>query len=285
MHAPLRAGRVTVFGRILREPLFHFLVIGLLLFALYGLVGGRADDRRIRVDDKVVERLVAQFQMSRQRPPTSVEKQMLVDSYVRDEIFYREGLAIGLDIDDPMIKRRVSQKFATIAEESEAAAMPADDDLQRWLDKHAARYAEPALITFDQVAFDSASADIESARRALASGANPQALGTSRMLLPHFDLYPMDAIDRDFGAGFANALLSVRPGRWEGPIRSGYGVHLVRVEKVVPGRTAKLSEVRAAVARDYEQDRRQQAADTAYRKLMREYRIDYPRGWRQPSAQ
>jgi hypothetical protein len=279
MHAPVRVERVSWFGRIVREPLVHFLLIGLFLFALYGLVGGRTGDRMIRVDDNVAAALHAQFSKTWQRPPTAEEMNGLVNSYVRDEIFYREGVTLGMDKDDPTIKRRVSQKFATIAEEWESSKPPTDAELEQWLKQHPARYAEPSLITFDQVMFASPAA-FQAGRKALAAGADPQQLGEGRMLLPHFELYPVDIIQRDFGPEFARSLLSVRPGDWQGPVRSGYGVHLVRVEKIVPGRTPKLADVRPAVVRDFEQARRNRSLDGAFRKLRQSYRVEYSGEWK-----
>ena len=279
MHAPVRVEQVSWFGRILREPLVHFLLIGLFLFVLYGLVGGTAGDRTIRVDDNVAAALHAQFSKTWQRPPTAEEMDGLVESYVRDEIFYREGVTLGMDKDDPTIKRRVSQKFATIAEEWETSKPPTDAELEQWLKQHPARYAEPSLITFDQVMFATPDA-FQAGRKALAAGADPLELGEGRMLLPHFELYPVDIIQRDFGPEFARSLLSVRPGDWQGPVRSGYGVHLVRVEKIVPGRAPRLADVRAAVARDFEQVRRNRSLDGAYRKLRQNYRVDYSGEWK-----
>ena len=104
-------------------------------------------------------------------------------------------------------------------------------------------------------------------------------LGNSRMLLPHFELYPFDLVQRDFGSEFARSLITVQRGRWEGPIPSGFGLHLVRVEKIVPARRPNLSEVRAAVARDYEEDRRMKSLNTAYRKLRQDYRVEYTAAW------
>lgn len=284
MHAPVRVERFGLLGRLLREPLLHFLVIGLLLFALYDFVGGgESGDRDIEVDDNVAATLYTQFNKTWHRPPTANEMAGLVESYVRDEIFYREGVVLGLDRDDPTIKRRVSQKFITIAEESEAATPPTDAELDRWLAEHSERYAEPSLVTFDQVAFrtdvDWRSA-IGEARKALAAGADPGTLGDGRLLLPHYDLYPIDLVQRDFGLEFARSILTVRPGRWEGPVKSGYGMHLVKLGKLVRGRVPPLAEVRSAVARDYEQDRRTRSLDAAYAKLRKSYSVEYLGTWR-----
>ena len=286
MHAPVRPGRSLV-GRLVREPLVHFLLIGLLLFALYGLAGGGKSDRDIRVDDDVAASLFGQFNKTWQRAPTAEEMDALVDSYVRDEIFYREGVALGLDRDDPTIKRRISQKFATIAEEDEPAQVPTDEELEAWMKRNPDRYARPALFTFDQIAFEGSAdgmAALQAARKALAAGADPRTMGQGRMLLPHFELYPVDLVQRDFGPEFARAITTVRPGRWEGPVKSGYGVHLVRVDRVVAGSAPKLAEVRWAVARDYEHDRRMRSVDAAYRTLRQSYRVEYSGKWKPAQA-
>lgn len=290
MHAPVRVERVTLLQRLIREPLVHFLLIGLLLFALYDAAGDSGGSNRdIRIDDHVAASLYAQFRNTWQRPPTPAEVNALVDSYIRDQIFYREGVALGLDRDDPTITRRISQKFTTIAEESDAAGPASETELQRWLKRHADRYADPPLVTFDQIAFEQTTKENEEralngAREALAEGADPRTLGSDRMLLPHYELYPVDLVQRDFGSDFAKALMSVRRGAWEGPLASGYGQHLVRVEKVIPGRLPKLDEVRTAVARDYEEQRRRKSVDETYRKLLQHYRIEYSGTWKPPAS-
>ena len=255
----------------------------LISVVLYGAVRGGGGDRDIRIDDNVAASLYAQFNKTWQRPPTGQEMDALVDSYVRDEIFYREGVSLGLDKDDPTIKRRVAQKYSTIAEETDPGGAPGDAELQRWMLQHQARYAQPALVTFDQIAFAGTSdglAKLGRARQALASGADPATLGDDRMLLPHFDVYPLDLVERDFGPDFARALPGLRRGKWEGPVKSGFGVHLVRLTDLVPGRAPRLADVRGAVARDYEQDRWTRSLDAAYRRLRGSYRVEYSGKWK-----
>jgi len=117
--------------RILREPLLHFLLLGLALFTYYGRVAPDDDGkRRIVVTQAEVDLLATQFQGTWNRPPTPAELNGLVDSYVRDEILYREGVALGLDRDDAVIKRRVRQKLDVLFEESIAQNPATDADLQ-----------------------------------------------------------------------------------------------------------------------------------------------------------
>ena len=268
--------------RLAREPLVHFLLIGLGLFALFQLLGGNAGDRSIRVDDRQVAALAARFEATWRRPPTAEELRGMVDSHVRDEIFYREGVALGLDRDDPLVKRQVRRKFEVYAEEIEVSGPPTEQQLEVWLQANRERYSEPAVVTFQQVTIDPLRHDraTESAvaeiRSKLLAGADPAMLGDGRMLSPRIDGMPLDLVARDFGDDFAKALADARVGGWEGPVRSGFGFHLIRLERRVPGRTPALAEVRAAVARDWEADRRTKSLDAYYQRLREEYDVELP---------
>jgi len=270
--------------RLAREPLVHFLLIGLLFFVLFSWFGGSPGDRTIRVDDRQVAALAGRFEATWQRPPSAAELRAMVDAHVRDEIFYREGLALGLDRDDPLIRRQVRQKFEVYAEESETSGPPTNDQLQAWLEANASRYAEPGVVTFEQVLVDplrhgpATEAMVKAVRAQLASGADPASLGDGRMLPPRIDLMPLDLVARDFGEGFAAAVGAAKAGAWEGPIKSGYGLHVVRVERHVPGRNPALSQVRTAVARDWEADRRAKSLDAYYRRLREDYDVEVPDG-------
>ena len=107
---------------LLREPLLHFFALGLTLFLLFNFVSGAKGgaDRRIVVNDATVANIVQLYQGTWKRPLTPPELQGLIDSHVREEILFREGVAMGLDRDDLMIRRRVQQKLVVITEESAA---------------------------------------------------------------------------------------------------------------------------------------------------------------------
>ena len=270
--------------RLASEPLVHFLLIGLLLFVAFFQVGGSPGDRSIRVDDTTVAGVAERFAATWQRPPTPGELRTLVDSHVRDEIFYREGVALGLDRDDPLVKRQVRRKFEVYAEETEASGPPTDQQLQSWLEANAERYAEPGIITFEQVMVDptrhgrQTDAAVAVIRAKLTAGADPIKLGDGRMLPPRIDGMPLDLVARDFGDEFARSMGGIKVGSWQGPVRSGYGLHLVRVEERVPGRMPALGEVRTAVARDWEADRRARSIESQYRRLRANYNVELPAG-------
>ena len=261
---------------LLREPLLHFLVIGLALFLLYGQVSpGDSDSRRITVSQSQVDDMVRQYQSTWNRQPSSAELNGLIETYVRDEITYREGLSMGLDKDDAVIKRRVRQKYDLIAEEEERSA-PSDADLLAYLKAHPADFVRPALVSFDQVFFDPANSSPEAvavAKAALTTGTDPAALGQPTMLPRQVANSSLDLVARDFGDGFAKQVGVAPVGNWVGPLASGYGVHLVRVSARAAPSLPPLDRVRAAVAREWENDRRTRSRDADYRKLRAEYDV------------
>lgn len=141
--------------RILREPLLHFLALGALLFAMYGWMngGGAGADREIVVTRGQLTSLKAQFERLWQRQPNAQELQGLVDGWVREEVLYREGLAMGLDRDDAVVRRRIAQKLEFLAD-SEAAGVASDGQLQAWLTQHAADYTVEPIYSLQQLYFD-----------------------------------------------------------------------------------------------------------------------------------
>ena len=267
--------------RLLREPLLHFLVLGALLFGLYNWLNSGA----LMAPDEIVltrgqlRSLQAQFQRTWQRAPTPEELKGLVEGWVREEIFYREGLAMGLDRDDPVVRRRVAQKLEFIANDTPRAA-PTATELQAWLDANADKYQIEPRYTLSQVYFDAArhgdklDADMARVRRSLDEGKSAD--GDPTLLPPALDRTPASQVQRIFGQEFADALASLPVDTWQGPLRSTFGVHLVRVSANEPARAATLAEARAQVERDFEQDRAARINATRYQALRARYvvRID-----------
>jgi len=265
---------------LLKEPLLHFLLIGLLLFLLYGKVAPPSSDgNRITVDQAAIASLASQFQATWSRPPAPEELRGLADSYVRDEILYREGLALGLDKDDPVIKRRIRQKLEVLVEEEGKTGAPTDAELGAYLGKNADAFRMPPVLTFDQVLFDPADygnqldSALSAAMVALKGGALPESQGRGSLLPVHLEKQPLDMVARDFGEEFAKAMESVPVGEWSGPVRSGFGAHLVRVSEREPGYLPSLDQARQAVTREWENDRRKAALETNYARLRKDYDV------------
>src|SRR3954468_5549873 len=216
--------------------MLHFLLIGVALFGGYRWVSpGDSAGRRIVITQGVVDDLVAQHVAARGREPSTTELNHLIESYVRDEILYREGLKLGLERDDIVVKRRVRQKIEMIAEEDVSTRAPTDADLFTYLTAHQARFVQPAILSFDQVFIGESRSGpgvvqvVAVTREALRKGADPEEVGTPTLLPHRMTRTPADLVARDFGASFAAALERVPVGEWVGPIDSSFGAHYVRV--------------------------------------------------------
>ena len=260
----------------LKEPVLHFLLIGLAIFAVYGLLApSNTDGNRIVVSQGVVDALAGEYQARWQRPPSGQELSRLVEAHIRDEIMYREGTALLLDRDDPVIKRRVRQKLEVIAEEQLARDAPTEAELAAYLAQHAERFMRPGAVSFEQVYFPATTtaAEMEAARASAVRGADPMRLGQASMLPPRADNMPLDLTARDFGAEFASGIAKLPLNEWTGPVRSGFGQHLVRVTARTPPLVPPLADVRPAVAREWENERRAASLAENYRTLRSQYDI------------
>ena len=260
--------------RLLREPLLHFLLLGALLFLAYGWLNraGLAAPDEIVVSRSQVEGLVMQFERVWQRAPTAEERQALIDSWVRDEVFYREALAMGLEQDDPVVRRRLSQKVQFILDTGSSSGPPTDAELQAWLDTHADRYRVEATYAMRQRYFDPARHGdaAAAAQRALASGKTTA--GDPTMLPAKLEGRAAD-VERQFGAEFEQALRTLPIGGWQGPVPSAFGVHLVELTARTDSRAATLAEVRPEVARDLMEARAESAQEALYQDLRAKYAV------------
>jgi PPIC-type PPIASE domain len=266
----------TLFG----EPMLHFLVIGIALFAAYRWIApSDSGGRRIVITQGVVADLVTQYVAARGREPSTTELNHLIESYVRDEILYREGLRLGLERDDIVVKRRVRQKIEMIAEEDASTRAPSDADLSAYLRANPARFVQPALLTFEQVFLGQPASGhgvvhaMAATREALRKGADSEELGQPTLLPHRMTRTPADLVARDFGASFAATLENMPVGEWVGPIDSSFGAHYVRVSDRTPAVAPQLAAVRDHVVREWENERRQRARNDAYARMRREYQV------------
>jgi len=265
---------------LLREPLLHFVLIGIALFGAYRwLAPADSGGRRIVITQGVVGDLVTQHVAARGREPSATELNHLIESYVREEILYREGVSLGLERDDLVVKRRVRQKIEMIAEEDASTRAPTDADLAAYLTANLARFIQPAILTFDQVFIGESSSGpgvvdvVAVTRDALRKGGDPEELGKPTLLPHRMTRMPADLVARDFGVSFAAALEKVPVGEWVGPIDSSFGAHYVRVSDRTPAVAPQLAAVRDHVVREWENDRRRRARNDAYTRMRGEYQV------------
>jgi hypothetical protein len=262
----------------------HFLALGALVFFLFHLTTDRGEtqDGKIVVTRGKVEQLVTGFSRTWQRLPTQEELDGLVEDSIREEVLYREALAMRLDKDDTIVRRRMRQKLEFLTEDTAAAAPSTDADLQGWLDKHPDKFRVEPTLAFSQVylnathAGDNASAAASKVLAQLDSAGESVAaaeLGDTTMLPHQFPLSRVDEIASVFGDEFARRVAQLEGGRWIGPIQSGYGWHIVYVNERTEGRPKPLSEVRDAVQRDWLAARRKEIIDATYSKMREKYAV------------
>jgi parvulin-like peptidyl-prolyl cis-trans isomerase-like protein len=273
-----------ILRKLIREPLFHFLLLGAVIFLLAGRVRGG----RVRSGDKIVvtqsgiESMVVGFSRTWMRPPTQEELQGLVDDYVREEVLYREAKAMGLDQDDVIVRRRMRQKFEFLAEDLAArTGPPTDQELEAYLRQHADKYSEEASFSFEHIFLSrekrGASANAEAmamlARLSGKGAIDIEKLGDPFLLPSRFEKISAGETARLFGEKFAKELNKTQLGTWAGPIESSYGFHLVRVNARIPEVALPLANVRESVLRDLLSDRRKQELDTQYERLRARYTV------------
>lgn len=269
--------------RLLKEPLLHFLLLGAALFLVYNLMprNSSGDTAKIVVTQGQVENIMAGFARTWQRPPTPDELSGLLRDRVREEVYYREALALGLDKDDTVIRRRLRQKMEFVSEDIAAQAQPGDDELNAYMQAHAEAFRTQQLFTFTQVYLNPEKHGGHLARDAaqllaqLNAGGKADAsmLGDSLMLEHAYADISGSDIASQFGDKFAAKLGELTPGRWQGPVESGYGVHLVLVSGRSEGRLPALAEVRDAVLREWTDARRLEANEKFFQELLKHYTV------------
>ncbi len=270
--------------RWIREPLVHFLVLGAGLFLLSSLVGDRAGERsdRIVVTAGHTEHLVQGWTRTWQRPPTSQEMEGLIEDYIKEEILYREALAMGLDKNDTIIRRRLRQKMEFLAEDVTAQAEPTDEELQTYLEMNPETFRVGATMSFTHIYLnrdkrgDAARRDAERLLARLAAGdgrVDPAKFGDPFLLPQEYKSLPESEVAKLFGREFTTRLLALKLGQWAGPVESGYGVHLVLLRQRAEGRTLELAEVRDAVRREWLAARRREANEAFLRRFRERYTV------------
>ncbi len=284
---------VVPLKRFLKEPLVHFTVLALTIFAAYGLVDRRAGPApdRIVVTAPKIEQLAAIFARIRQRPPRAEELKGLIDDYVKEEIYVREALVLGLDEDDAVIRRRLRLKMEFLDDAVVDALAPTESELDTYLRTHAADFQVDSMLAFQHV-FLSPERHGEKVAQQAASvlellltdpAIDTASLGDATLLPGELPLSSKTAIAQTFGDDFAEAVDTAMPGRWTGPIESSFGVHLVRVSERRPGYVPALAEVRDAVAREWVNARRREIDEARFKALLDRYQVSIE-GFTQPSA-
>jgi len=276
--------------KFLREPLVHFLVLGAILFGVYAYAergrGGVESPKQIQLSLDDLAQLAMLFQSQWKRDPTPDEFGRMVEARVQEEVLYREGLAMGLDKDDTIVKRRMAQKVQFVAEDVAAARAPTSAELKAWFDKNADKFQEPPRVSFRHLYFapdkrgTRAQRDAVDALARLAGQPEDAKLATTLadpfMFQEYYRDRAPDYLGKEFGPRFAHAVAKLPTGSWQGPIESGFGWHLVYVDTLVPGRVPPFEEIEGAVKTAWLSEQKATAWEKAYKDMRAKYTVLLP---------
>jgi hypothetical protein len=266
--------------RIIREPLFHFLLIGAALFVIFGFVDERTTggvNDQIVVSAGRIQQFENIFAKTWHRPPTADELKGLVDDFVLEEIYYRQAVAMGIDRDDTVIRRRMRQKFEFLTDDMAATNSPSDETLAAYFAANADEFIRDNTYTFEQVYINPdrsiTDLDREVAEQLAALQAGVPPTGNNGLLPAYFDAVPARLIDSSFGTGFSSRLDTLSAGTWQGPIESGLGLHLIRVDSRTEGALPDLADIRPIVEREWANDKRLETRQQINEKLLSNYEV------------
>jgi len=273
--------------KLLREPLLHFLIIGAAMFVVFGLVNDRISgdaDNQVVVSAGRIQQLENIFTKTWQRPPSPEELKGLIDDFVLEEIYYRQAVAMGIDRDDTVIRRRLRQKFEFLTDDLATASVPTDEELAAYLAASPDAFKRDTTYTFDQVYInpDRPGAELEAyvAEKLSVLRAGKVAAGDSGLLPAFFEETSGRVVNGSFGSGFSDNLDLLPIGEWQGPIESGLGLHLIRLRDRVAGTLPKLAEIRPIVEREWANEKRLETRRIINEKLLNDYEvvIEWPTG-------
>jgi hypothetical protein len=270
--------------KLIREPFIHFVLLGAAIFVAYHFLSARVDNQpgKILITQGDVTSMMIGFSRTWQRPPTREELDGLIRDRVREEVYYREAVAMGLDRDDPIIRRRLQQKLAFVTDDVAAVAEPTNAELADYLKTHAASFGVDRRVTFSQVYLDpnkqgehlaSNANELLTQLRQQGRGADLSSLGDPFLLEHRFLATPDMEIAKQFGEKFAAKVANAPIGQWFGPVESGYGTHLVFVEERTEGRQPELADVRDAVRREWTNTRRLESNEKFFQNLLKHYEV------------
>ncbi|MEW9838412.1 peptidyl-prolyl cis-trans isomerase [Mesorhizobium marinum] len=267
---------------MLKEPLVHFLLAGGVLFAAYTWLNpapAPGGDSRIVLDQAQFDHLKNLWKAQWKRDPAPDDVKAIIDRYLRQEVFYREALRMGLDHNDDIIRKRMSQKMEAVASDlSTLMQPPTDEQLRAFFQEREDLFRLPQAYAFRQVLFlanePQAEVKIKAVLASLRQGGTvPQDRRNKLALAEDWPLSSVQELDNAFGGGFAEALHDLPLGAWSGPVRSGYGWHLVRLERSQPPSLPDFEEVKDFVARQYEYYSVLDAQDRVYEELLAKYDV------------
>ena len=268
--------------KILKEPFFHFILIGIALFIRYGMVNKQSSSKNtILINDFDVSSIIASWEMQWKRPPTEKELQNLIAQNIKQEIFYQEALNMNLDHNDEIIKRRLSQKMQFLSNNIAAMVEPSDKDLKAYYKEHSNKYLTPPSYSLYQITFspDKRKDNYKDALETLKQFPNAtfdemKDWGYSLPFAYFFDNINANELGLQLGSKFPEGLQEQELNKWIGPIPSGFGYHLVYITQIKASALPAFDLIKKDIVRDYEYDNQKEINEIIYKELKKKYNIE-----------
>lgn len=281
----------SLLKRYLREPLLHFVFIGVALFAAYSALHSKeartSDSKKIVLTTDDVGQISLMWQAQGRPAPTTEQIQSLLDNKIREEVLYREALSLGLDKDDTIVKRRMAQKMDFLAEDLSDLREPTREELQVWFAKNSERFKVSGRASFRHLYFsfdkhgDKTSQVAAEALKKIdgkpSDSTEAATLADPFMFQDYYGDHSFDELAKTFGPGFARSLFTLETGSWQGPIESGYGWHLIFIDSLTPARVPEFEEVEADVRTQWTSAQREETKQRMYEQMKSHYEIVLPK--------
>ncbi len=268
--------------RVMREPLFHFILIGIAIFGWFYWVSPEEETAEnvetITIGAEDVALLATRFEQMRKRAPDDAELQVLIGDLVREEVLVREARKLGLDRGDQVIRARLVQKMDFLTGAIASSVTPEDAVLRSYLADNSTRFETPSMVAFDQVFLGESPEQSQIAQTLSALNAKEDwsSLGISSLLLSTMPLSAMNVVDSTFGRGFSAAIQDLEPMVWSGPVQSGYGLHFVRVTASEAGQVPPLEAIRDTVLREWRRETGEKLTQAQYESFAAGYQVEMP---------
>ncbi|MCF6275469.1 MAG: peptidyl-prolyl cis-trans isomerase [Robiginitomaculum sp.] len=269
----------SVLAKLIKDPLIHFLILGGLLFvAMAVLGGGKSTQDEIRITKTTQKHLADLFEITWQRKPTPGELKNLTEEHIKEEIYYREALALGLDDNDTIVRRRLRQKLEFMQEDLSSLVEPGEAELMAYYEANKEQYKTDHILSFTQAVIatkklDANGDEVTKALSMLSYGTAPKSISRSSLLPVSMKLETKRSVTNTFGEDFVEQVLALEPQKWGGPVYSGFGTHLVNVSLNQKAQPLTFTQAKNKVSIDYIQAQREKSAANYYNNLRGQYRI------------
>jgi len=265
---------------LLREPIVLFIFIGFVFYLLQALIFNTdpSDRKQIIVTSDQLKQLESGFFNTWMRSPTQNELEGLIADQIRNEVFYREALAMGLEENDQVIRNRMRQKLELLMDNMASVNVPSEQMLEAFLQENADDFKKDYQVSFIQVFVNpelhsDPQIVAENMLDQLQDGASPEDLGDRTLMGYVFPEYSQTDVGRRFGSDFARQIMQVKSNDWSGPLNSGIGLHLIRIDHFEEGTLPELSQIRKSVEREWMARQKSELKAAAYEKLLEGYDV------------